>query len=162
MVLNKILPDLAKVKNDIEFIETMLFLIEDTYINIDVTPESILSIFDTHFGNPVQAQLAEILSRHKIKLDHDPGAKPGQKDYLPEHPEEDPPTPMKQFNQGPPLIDEEIFDGHNEQYPPVNIDSLFGTEEQPAPPEPVADFIPDGVNVKQHDAGYNDNMDQVV
>ena len=55
LVINKILPDLAKVKNDIEFIETMLFLIEDTYINIDVTPESILSIFDTHFGNPVQA-----------------------------------------------------------------------------------------------------------
>ena len=47
------MPDLAKVKNDIEFIETMLFLIEDTYINIDVTAESILSIFDTHFGNPV-------------------------------------------------------------------------------------------------------------
>ena len=32
------LPDLAKVKNDIEFIETLLFLIEDTYLNIDVTP----------------------------------------------------------------------------------------------------------------------------
>ena len=54
----------------------MLFIIEDTYINIDVTPESILNIFDTHLGNAIQTQLAEIMSRNKIN--HDPGAKPGQ------------------------------------------------------------------------------------
>ena len=36
------------------------------------------------------------MSRNKIH--HDPGAKPGQKDYLPEHPEEDPPVPKTEYN----------------------------------------------------------------
>ena len=53
----------------------------------------------------------------KSKYDHDPGAKPGQPEYLPEKPEEEPATPRVEYNQGPPLIDEVIFDGHTEQYP---------------------------------------------
>jgi len=133
---------LVKVKNDIEFIETMLFMIEDTYLNIDVTPDSILSMFDLHFGK-LQAHLVQIQAR----IDHDPGAKPGQRDFLPEHPEVDPPAPKAKYNQGPPLIDEVIFDGHNEHYPPVKLDSLFGEDGVAPPPAPVADFVPNGVNV---------------
>ena len=51
-----------------------------------------------------------------------------------------------------------IFDGHNEQYPPVKIDSLFGEDGEAPAATPVADFIPEGVNVKQHDEGYENNI----
>ena len=57
------------------------------------------------------------------------------------------------------MIDEVIFDGHSEHYPPVKIDSLFGEDgEAPVAAEPVADFVPEGVNVKQHDEGYDNNI----
>ena len=52
--------------------------------------------------------------RKSTKLDHDPGAHPGQEEYLREKPEEEPGKPLIEYNQGPPLIDEVIFDGHTE------------------------------------------------
>ena len=47
LTLQRLLPELIKVKNDIEYIEGIQFLIQDTYLNIDDSKESILNIFDT-------------------------------------------------------------------------------------------------------------------
>ena len=38
-------PQVEKLKNDIEMIENMLFLVEDTYLNLD-EGKSILLLFD--------------------------------------------------------------------------------------------------------------------
>lgn len=54
MIIKRLLPELVKAKNDIEYIEGIQFLIQDTYLNIDNKEESILNIFDAQFGNPVQ------------------------------------------------------------------------------------------------------------
>lgn len=40
-VINKLLPKLIKVKNDIEFIEGIQFIIEDSYLNIESGKKSI-------------------------------------------------------------------------------------------------------------------------
>lgn len=42
----KLFPKIEKVKNDIELIENMMFLIEDTYLNLDAAGKSILLLFD--------------------------------------------------------------------------------------------------------------------
>ena len=42
----KLFPKISKVKNDLELIENMMFLIEDTYLNLDNTGKSILLLFD--------------------------------------------------------------------------------------------------------------------
>ena len=85
----------------------------------------------------------------KSKYDHDPGARPVQDEQLPEKPEEEPATPRIEYNQGPPLIDEVIFDGHTEQYPQASVRDLFNLEAGEEPP--VADIIPDAVDVPEHD-----------
>ena len=147
--MKRLLPELIKAKNDIEYIEGIQFLIQDTYLNIEEPEESILNIFDLHFGNPVQTQLAQMLAK---RYDHDPGARPQQAEYLPEKPEEEPPVPKKDYFQGPPLIDEVIFDGHNEHYPEATVRDLFNSLGGVTEPLPVADLIPDGVDVPEHDA----------
>jgi len=39
-------PQVNKLKSDIELIEDMLFLVEDTYLNLDNAGKSILLLFD--------------------------------------------------------------------------------------------------------------------
>lgn len=51
--MKRLLPELIKAKNDIEYIEGIQFLIKDTYLNIDEPEVSILNIFDSHYGNAV-------------------------------------------------------------------------------------------------------------
>jgi len=106
-----------------------------------------MNIFDPHYGNPVQTTLAQLLSK---RYDHDPGAHPLTPDNLPEKPEEVP-LPRYVYDQGPPLIDEVIFDGHNEHYPQVTVHDLFNALGGVPEPVPVADLIPDAVDVKEHD-----------
>ena len=45
-------PQVQKLKNDIELIEDMLFLVEDTYLNLDNAGKSILLLFDHQFLHP--------------------------------------------------------------------------------------------------------------
>jgi len=40
------MPELIKVKNDIEYIEGIEFLIRDTYLNIADPAQSIMNVFD--------------------------------------------------------------------------------------------------------------------
>ena len=47
------------------------------------------------------------------------------------------------------MIDEVIFDGHTEQYPQASVRDLFNLEAGEEPP--VADIIPDAVDVPEHD-----------
>ena len=42
----QLFPKVEKVKNDIELIENMMFLIEDTYLNLDTAGKSILLLFN--------------------------------------------------------------------------------------------------------------------
>ena len=70
-VINKLLPKLIKVKNDIEFIEGIQFIIEDSYLNIESGKKSIFQLFNT-FPSLIQ------LSQRK-----DPGAKPITPEHLP-------------------------------------------------------------------------------
>ena len=44
--MTMLFPQIEKLKNDIELIENMLFLVEDTYLNLDNESKSILLIFD--------------------------------------------------------------------------------------------------------------------
>lgn len=80
---------------------------------------------------------------------------------MPEKPEEEPAVPKKEFNQGPPLIDEVIFDGHNEHYPQATVRDLFNSLGGASDPVPVADLIPEGVDVPEHDHGSK-NVDDIV
>ena len=48
----KLFPKIEKVKNDIELIENMMFLIEDTYLSLDNAGKSILLLFDHKFEHP--------------------------------------------------------------------------------------------------------------
>ena len=48
----KLFPQIEKIKNDIELIENMLFLIEDTYLNLDTAGQSLLLLFDHEFNSP--------------------------------------------------------------------------------------------------------------
>ena len=42
----KLFPKISKVKNDMELIENMKFLIEDTYLSLDQSGKSILLLFN--------------------------------------------------------------------------------------------------------------------
>ena len=53
LVIDLFLPQMIKLKNDIEFLDGTLFLIDNTYINVDNTDHSILEMFDSHFGHPI-------------------------------------------------------------------------------------------------------------
>ena len=50
--MQKLFPQIEKIKNDIELIENMLFLIEDTYLNLDTAGKSLLLLFDHEFNSP--------------------------------------------------------------------------------------------------------------
>lgn len=49
------------------------------------------------------------------------------------------------------MIDEVIFDGHNEHYPEASVRDLFNSLGGVNDDVPVADLIPEGVNVPEHD-----------
>lgn len=57
LTIDRLLPKMIKLKNDIEFLDTILFTIDDTYINIDTTEHSILEMFDAHFPHQVETKL---------------------------------------------------------------------------------------------------------
>lgn len=134
------MPELIKVKNDIEYIEGIEFLIRDTYLNIADPAQSIMNVFDPQFSHPVQ--LIELMKR--VKIDHDPGANALTPENLPEAPEI-PPQPQRiDYFQGPPLIDEVIFDGHTELFPQEPVPDLFGAG---AAGGLVADDIPQAPDI---------------
>jgi len=58
-------PQVNKLKGDIELIEDMLFLVEDTYLNLDNAGKSLLLLFDHSFTHPqaekMQKQFVQLL-----------------------------------------------------------------------------------------------------
>ena len=56
LTIDRLLPKMIKIKNDIEFLDEMLFIIDDTYINVDNSEHSVLEMFDSHFNaHPIEA-----------------------------------------------------------------------------------------------------------
>lgn len=158
LTMMRLFPQIRKIKDDIELIESMMWIIEDTYLNLDdPNGASLLMMFDPKVTSSIAQSMIEIKRRHKARrIDHDPGAKPGQLDEIPVQPKPEPkgkPEPKVDPPQGPPLIDENIFDG-DASGPEVKARNLFGPmdPEAEAIADPQPDDIPTGVHVKEHDA----------
>lgn len=56
------------------------------------------------------------------------------------------------------MIEEDIFDGHNEQYGDPEISPLFNSKAEKVL---KADYIPDGVDIPEHDDNAKE-IDEII